>query len=208
MTVITEGTLKLTFAAGWCAIKIDDTDWYRDGDAIANQVKAVDITAYGPQEPQEHWWIEIKDCFGHEQANRPRLVPNNPKPQELLDTEVWIKAKGWDDLVEAKRVKMFVVDEVVQKVAGTITTLAVASRAPTTESRAVAVQPYAKAFAPGVALKVVLFLTWSGPDFGVLASRLKTAMEQRLHAFNVTCLVVNETVTAPAQPWTVGRTAP
>lgn len=195
----------LTFQPGWQVQKIDETAWYRDGDAIGSRVKAVDIAAFGPS---GHWWIEVKNCHGHETDNRPRLNPGEPKPQELLDTEAWITAKGWNPSVEAKRRKLYVVDEVVQKVAGTIATLAAAERAPPAEGRAAGLLPHAHAFRPGNALTVVLLLTWSLPDFPLLAKRLKLHMEQRLSAFNVTCFVVNETVAAPAQPWAAGRIAP
>lgn len=195
----------LTFQPGWQVQKIDETAWYRDGDVIGSRVKAVDVAASGPS---GHWWIEVKNCHGHESDNRPRLNPGEPKPQQLVDTEAWIAAQGWDDLVEAKRRKLYVVDEVVQKVAGTIATLVAAERAPAAEARAAVVLPHAPAYRPGNALTVVLLLTWSLPDFPLLAKRLKLHMEQRLSAFNVTCFVVNETVTAPAQPWTAGRTLP
>lgn len=197
--------VSLTFQPGWKAQKIDESAWYRDGDAIGSRVKAVDVTAFGPS---GHWWIEVKNCHGHETDNFPRLNPGEPKPQELQDTEAWITAKGWERVVEAKRRKPYIVDEVVQKVAGTIATLVAAERAPATEARAAQVLPIAKAYVPGTPLHVVLLLTWSLPDFGRLAMGLKHHMEQRLSAFNVTCYVVNESVTAPTQPWTAGRTAP
>lgn len=195
----------LTFQPGWQVLKIDEAAWYRDGDAVGSQAKAMDVTAFGPS---GHWWLEVKNCHGHEAENRPRLSPSEPKPKELAATESWIAGQGWANLVEAKRKKLYVVDEVVQKVVGTIATLAAAERAPSTEPRAAAVKSYAQGYQPGSPLTVVLLLTWSLPDFGALASRLKTSMEQRLRAFNVTCLVVNETLRSPAQPWTTGRTAP
>lgn len=205
MTLIDVDGVSLTFQPGWEVLKIDEADWYRDGKAIGGQLKAMDVTAFGPS---GHWWIEVKNCHGHEEASYPRLRPGTPKPPELIDTEKWIAAQGWDQEVEAKRKKLFVVDEVVQKVAGTIATLAAAERAPLTEPRAASVRPYAQGYMVGNQLTVVLLLTWSCPDFAALASRLKTAMEQRLRAFNVTCFVVNETVLAPAQPWTAERIPP
>lgn len=205
MNPINVDGVLLTFQPGWKVLKIDEAAWYRDGDAIGNQVKAMDVTAFGPS---GHWWIEVKNCHGHEVANRPRLTPSDPKPTELTDTEKWIVERGWDQLVEVKRKKLFVVDEVVQKVAGTIASLAAAERAPLKELRATSVKPYAQGYMPGKQLTVVLLLTWSLPDFAVLASRLKTRMEQRLRAFDVTCFVVNETVSAPAQPWAAERIAP
>lgn len=197
--------VSLTFQPGWEMLKIDEAAWYREGNAMGGQVKAMDVTAFGPS---GHWWIEVKNCHGHEVASYPRLRPGTPKPPELTDTENWIVEKGWGQLVEAKRKKLYVVDEVVQKVAGTIASLAAAERAPLTDPRAALVRPYAQGYMTGNQLTVVLLLTWSRPDFAVLASRLKTAMEQRLRAFNVTCFVVSETVSAPAQPWTAGRMAP
>ena len=195
----------LTFQPGWQALKIDEAAWYRDGDAISTQVKAMDVTAFGPN---GHWWVEVKNCHGHETDNRPRLSPSEPKSTELKKTEAWIITEGFGHLVEAKRRKLFVVDEVVQKVAGTIATLAAAERAPASETRAAEVKPYAQAYVPGTALTVVLLLTWSLPEFPRLARLLTTHMERRLRAFNVTCFVVNDTSTAPALPWTARRTAP
>lgn len=197
---IIEGTLQLTFAAGWQAVQIDQTDWYRDSDAIGSQVKAMDVTAYGPE---GHWWIEIKDCAGYEADNQPRLAAE--PPQEVKATRTWIQGKGWGQRVEARRAKLFLADEVFHKVVGTMVSLSAASRAPVANTRAVAVQPYAAAYMPGTRWTVVLLLTWCGSDYGRLAGRLKTALEQRLRAFNVACFVVNETVVAPGQPWTVGR---
>lgn len=197
---ITEGTLQLMFAAGWQALQIDQADWYRNGDAMGSRVKAMDVTAYGPE---GHWWIEIKDCAGSEVGNLPRLAPE--PPQEVKDTRIWIQGKGWEKRVEASRAKLFLADEVFHKVVGTMVSLSAACRAPATDVRAVAVQPYAAAYTPGTCWTVVLLLTWRGSDYRRLAGRLKTALEQRLRAFNVACFVVNETVAAPGQPWSVRR---
>lgn len=202
MTVITEGKLELTFDPGWQAVQIDKTAWYLGGKAIGSRVKAMDVTAHGPS---GHWWIEVKDCVGYEKVNLPRLAVD--PPSQVKDTQAWVESKGWQQLVETKRAKMFVADEVLQKVAGTIATLTAAARAPTTDAHAVAVQPYAAAYAPNATWTVVLLLTWGGPDYGRLASLLKTALDQRLHAFNVSCFVINESLTAPAQPWKVVRVA-
>lgn len=203
MTVITEGKLQLTFQPGWQAVQIDKTAWYRDGTAIGSRVKAMDVTAYGPG---GHWWIEVKDCVGYEKVNLPRLAVD--PPSQVKDTQALVESKGWQHLVEAKRAKMFVADEVLQKVAGTIVTLTAASRAPATDARAVAVQPYAGAYAPNTSWTVVLLLTWDRKDYGRLASLLTTALKQRLHAFNLSCMVINEFHTAPPLPWQVVRSAP
>lgn len=204
MAAITEDTLQLTFNPGWQAIKFDETPWYTSGNLSAHGVKAVDVTALGPN--GQHWWIEIKDCVGYEAENLPRLTPNSPP--EVQDTQTWVKGQGWQSLVEAKRAKMFVADEVLQKVIGTVATLTAATRAPASNAHAAAVRPFVAAGLAGSQWNVVLLLTLNIPDYGRLASRLKTALEQRLRAFDVTCHVVNEVVTAPAQPWTVGRITP
>lgn len=201
---ITEGRLQLTFAAGWSAVQIDKMPWYLDGNAMGSRVKAVDVTACGPE--GHYWWIEIKDCDGHEADNQSRLTVE--PPQEVKAAQSWIQGKGWGQLVEAKRARMFLADEVFQKIVGTMTSLSAACRAPATDIRAAAVQPHAAAFMPDAHWTVTLLLTWSGNDYRRLAGRLKTALEQRLHPFNVSCFVVNETLLAPAQPWTVRRTTP
>lgn len=201
MPTLQEGRLQLSFPAGWQAIKFDDQAWYRQD--MGSHVKAVDITAFGPA---GHWWIEIKDCAGAEPANRPRLSP--AEPAEVGRTKAWIAHNGWQPVVQARRRKPFLVDEIAAKVEGTLTALVAAARAPAANVNAATVQPFLAAVAPGAVWHVVLLLGWSEPDFGRLARLLKTKLEQRLHAFNIQCFVVNETVTAPAQPWTVGRISP
>lgn len=203
MAVITEGTLQLTFNPDWHPIKFDETPWYAVSNLSAHGVKAMDITALGPD---GHWWIEIKDCVGHEADNYPRLAL--APPPEVKATQTWANDQGWKPLVEAKRAKLFVADEVLQKVVGTVATLTAAARAPATDAHAAAVRPFVTAGTAGSKWSVVLLLTWDIPDYGRLAGRLKTALEQRLRAFNVSCHVVNETVTAPAQPWTAQRVTP
>lgn len=201
MPTIREGHLQLVFPDGWQAIKFDDQPWYRID--IGSVVKAVDVMAFGPG---GHWWIEIKDCMGTEAHNRPRLNPLDPA--EVGQTSAWIAGQGWQKQVRARRSKPFLVDEIAAKVEGTLTSLVAASRAPADSVRAAAVKPYLAAIEPGSRWTVVLLLTWGEADFGRLASLLKTKLEQRLRAFNVSCHVVNDTVAAPAQPWTVGRLMP
>jgi hypothetical protein len=205
MEPMTEGTLQLTFNPGWHAIKFDETPWYAvSSNLSAHGVKAMDVTALGPG--GHHWWIEIKDCVGYEADNLPRLALN--PPPEVKATQTWANDQGWKGRVEAKRAKLFVADEVLQKVVGTVATLTAAARAPATDAHAAAVRPFVAAGMAGSRWNVVLLLTWNIPDYGRLASRLKTALEQRLRAFDVTCHVVNENITAPALPWTVGRVTP
>jgi hypothetical protein len=69
---IQERSLRLTFQDDWQAIKFDDTPWCASSQLSAYGVKAVDITALGPD--GQHWWIEIKDCVGYEADNQPRLA--------------------------------------------------------------------------------------------------------------------------------------
>ncbi|PXW92408.1 hypothetical protein C7444_12417 [Sphaerotilus hippei] len=204
MEPITEGTLQLTFNPGWHAIQFDKTPWYAVSHLNAHGVMAMDVTARGPD--GHHWWIEIKDCVGYEADNLPRLAID--PPSEVKATQTWANEQGWKGRVEAKRAKMFVADEVLQKVVGTVATLTAAARAPVTDAHAAAVRPFVAACMTGSRWNVVLLLTWNIPDYGRLASRLKTALEQRLRAFDVTCHVVNENITAPTLPWTVGRVTP
>jgi hypothetical protein len=84
MAVITEGTLQLTFNPGWHAIKFDDTPWYAVSNLSAHGVKAMDVTALGPD--GHHWWIEIKDCVGYEADNQPRLALAPPPEVKATQT--------------------------------------------------------------------------------------------------------------------------
>lgn len=193
-----EGKLKLSFPAGWQATKLDDEPWYRHD--MQSQLRAVDVVA---AQGTTHWWIEVKDCLGYETENRPRFSP--AEPAALATARQLIAQNGLDKEVKVKRAKPFIIDELVEKVIGSMTCLATAQRAAHSATQAAALQPFASAAAPGTSWNVVLLVTWAPTDFKRLARLLTTKMSQRLAAFGVACFALNEHELAPGQPWSVHR---
>lgn len=202
-TVIREGKLALHFAEGWQAVKWDEQAWYRDGNALGSRIKGMDVVALGPD--GQHWWIELKDCLGFEAENLPRLTEENPT--EVQQAKTWLEAQGWQYQAQAKRKKLFIGDELLEKLVGTVAGLAAAARQVSWDARAQEVVAFAMAPTPGCPWSIALLLGGESREFKRMAGRLKSKLDQRLHAFGVSCYVVNETVAAPQQPWTVERVA-
>ena len=195
--------LRFDFPEPWLAVKFDDTAWYRE--EIKTRVKAMDVVA---RHDASHWWIEVKDCKGFEADNLPRLSPNDPP--EAATVKAWAKSQGHDRAVAIKRAKPFVVDEVAEKLEGTLASLAAAQRAGPAQADAAAVVQFARVMDAAAHWSVVLLLTWdpSARDFGRLAMRLRDKLRQRLAAYNVQCFVLNESESAPHQPWMLTRVGP
>jgi len=193
-----EGKLRLNFPRGWRAVKLDEEAWYRD--EMKSQVKAVDVIAV---RGTTHWWIEVKDCAGYEVDSLPRLQPSEPTC--VTEVRQWAKQQGFDKCVQVRRAKPFIVDEVFDKFTGSIISLMAAQRAPETSKSAAKLKPFMAAMSEKTSLNLVLLLTWRGTDFKRLAKLLKTKLEQRVVAFNVTCHVVDELESVPGQPWQACR---
>lgn len=201
---VVEGRLRFDFPAPWQVVKFDDTAWYRE--TIKSRVKAVDLVAFSGD---RHWWIEVKDCLGFEMENFPRLIPGD---QPVVETvREWAKLQGHMNHVVVKRAKPFIVEEVAEKLEGTLVSLAAARRAALSEEVPVAeVLSAAGVMAPEAEWTLVLLLTWKpeARDFDRLAMRLRDKLDKRLAAFRLDCFVLNENERAPAQPWSVTRITP
>ena len=195
--------LRFDFPPPWQAIKFDDTPWYRG--TIKTRVKAVDVMACLDG---VHWWIEVKDCKGFEADNLPRLSPSDPAEVDVV--RAWAKSQGHDRAVTIQRAKPFVVDEVAEKLEGTLVSLMAAARADAHNADAQKLNPFARVLEGSAQWSVVLLLTWNpaARDFGRLAMRLRDKLRQRLAAYNVQCFVLNESESAPHQPWTLTRVEP
>lgn len=198
---ITEGRLRFDFREHWQALKFDDTRWYRD--VMNSEVKAVDIVSVS-QDGKSHWWVEIKDCLGFEPDNHPRLSPTEAPEVGLV--RQWVKAQGHNRQVKVVRTKSFIVDEVAEKLEGTLVSMMAAVRN-TGDAKATEVIAKAGVLSPVVDWHVVLLLTWdpTARDFRRLAMRLREKLNTRLAAYRLECFVLNEADTAPNQPWTVTR---
>ncbi len=187
MVEITEGKdtreLKFSFPDGWDAIKYDESGWHRN--QMKSQLKAMDILA---TDGDRHWWIEIKDCEGHEPDNRPRLSPNDC--DEVKQTRQWVKNQGWDQRVKADRKKPFIVDEMVEKFRHTLVALACAER-----NEWVDLAQY-WVICSRKPLSIVLLLTWDSKDFKRLAMRLQDKLKRALSCYAVDAYVINGTTSA------------
>lgn len=197
---VVEGRLKFDFPVPWLVLKFDDTLWYRE--IMKSRMKAVDVVACAGK---SHWWVEVKDCLSFEAENLLRLLPSDPP--EVAVVRDWAKAQGHRDAVLIKRAKPFIVDEVAEKLEGTLLSLAVARRASATHTQAEELLPMAAVLDDGAQLSVVLPLTWDpeARDFGRLAMRLNDKLRQRLAAYQLECFVVNEGIPIPGQPWQLTR---
>lgn len=195
--------LRFDFPEPWLAVKFDDTAWYRE--AIKTRVKAMDVLAC---HDASHWWVEVKDCKDFEADNLPRLSPSDPAEAAMV--RAWAKSQGHDGAVTIRRAKPFVVDEVAEKLEGTLASLAAAVRADPAQADAAAVVHFARVMDAAAQWSVVLLLTWNpcARDFGRLAMRLRDKLRQRLAAYSVQCFVLNESESAPHQPWTLTRVEP
>lgn len=193
-----EGKLKLSFPAEWQATKLDDEPWYRN--EMRSQLRAVDVVA---AQGTTHWWIEVKDCLGYETENLSRFSP--AEPAALSAVRQLLAQNGLDKEVKVKRAKPFIIDELAEKITGSLICLATAQRAGPGAGNAAALQPFASAAAAGTNWNIVLLVTWAPTDFKRLARLLTTKMSQRLAAFGVACFALNEHELAPGQPWSVHR---
>lgn len=198
MPDVIEGKLKFQFPAGWHLSKFDDSTWYRD--EIKSTVKSMDILATSGS---HHWWIEVKDCASFERDNRPRLSPSEPSEVNLV--RQWVTSQGYQDKVAISRKKPFIVDELAEKVEGTLYSLAAAQRQGVGHTKAAQILPLAEVFSPSNQWQIVLLLTWEPVDFKRLAAKLRDKLKQRLKVHNVHCYVLNESELAPQQPWTLKR---
>lgn len=179
MPRLTEGSLQCEFEAGCEAIKFDETDWHRQK---FGHCKAMDILA---TRQGQHWWIEIKDCQGHELASRPRLSPS--EPEEVAATRQWLASQEFERTVRADRRKPFIIDEVIEKMRDTLVALNFAQR-----QQDPALLLHATWCGSSQPLTVVLLLTWDIPDFRRFARLLQQKLTTALLPYSLTGFVVNE----------------
>jgi hypothetical protein len=198
MPDISEGNLRFSFIPDCEAIKFDDSPWYRH--TQRDHDKGMDILAV---QDQHHWWIEVKDCAGYEADNLPRMNPSEPP-----DVDAWrknVKAAGVERVVGVHRKKMFVVEEVAAKLQSTLVSLMAAKRTQPAHPHRPELLSYMSVVDDHNPWTVVLVLTWEARDFKRLAIRLRDKFTNRLAAFDVEVYIVDETSTAPNQPWAMTR---
>ncbi|MDQ3058948.1 MAG: hypothetical protein M3R45_05425 [Pseudomonadota bacterium] len=180
MVRLTEGSLQCEFDEACQAIKFDDTAWHKQK---FGHYKAMDILATSQG---QHWWIEIKDCQGHELANQSRLSP--AEPEELAAARQWAAGQGFERIVRINRCKPFIIDEVIEKMRDTLVALNFAQRAQ--DPALLAHAPWCGSALP---LTVVLLLTWDVRDFKRFARLLQQKLTSALLPYGLNGFVVNET---------------
>ena len=181
MPEVTEGRLTFYFPEGWRLAKYDDSSWHRQ--RMKSRLKGVDILAHdgGPI----HWWVEVKDCEGYEPENRPRL--SGKDPTEVIQARQWVEQQGLKPTVQVARRKLFIVDEIQEKLRDTLAAIAVAEREAAPE-----LAGFSPLHSPFPQLRIVLLLTWNQRDFKRLATRLQSKMETALAPYGAQGFVVNE----------------
>jgi hypothetical protein len=192
-----EGRLRFAFPADCEVVKFDDSDWYRR--TQRDGIKGMDFLV---TQGHQHWWVEVKDCQGFENENKPRLSP--AEPVALEPSRKWLQTMAYDDSVQVKRKKPFILDEVAEKLHGTLLTLMAARRAPADNSARV-LHPFMAVVDGSPAWTVVLLLTWEDRDFKRLAVRLQDQFAKKLKTFRVQTYIINTLIPLPHQPWIVTR---
>lgn len=101
--IMTEGSLDIVFDESYCAVKFDDSLFYRKRfEKNLDGAKGVDCIAVS----KDHLLLlEIKDCEGHESDNRWRVSPNNRK-RDTSATPVDTEGRDSVDIEVAKKVTM------------------------------------------------------------------------------------------------------
>ena len=101
--IMTEGSLDIVFDESYCAVKFDDSLFYRKKfEKNLDGAKGVDCIAVS----KDHLLLlEIKDCEGHESDNRWRVSPNNRK-RDTSATPVDTEGRDSVDIEVAQKVIM------------------------------------------------------------------------------------------------------
>ncbi len=201
MVEISEGALQFQFGEGLSAIKFDTSSWHRQ--QMRSSLKAMDILAISPvpgakaKAQHAHWWIEVKDCLGDEEASRPRMAAT--ELDEVTSTRAWVKDQGWTEKVTVGRRKPYIIDELIAKLRDTLASVSVAARE---------ANPDLAFFvaAPGQKLALVLVLCWRQEDFKRLARLLQTKLERALAPYGMQGFIVDEHEPVPGLPWVIKRT--
>ena len=200
MPSVTEGQLNFHFPDDWNAISYDENGGFYKTVVERSPLdfKAMDILAVS--DANTHTWVEVKDCFGNEDENRPRFSGSDSP--EVCESKEWIKEKGWEKQVSVKRAKPYLADEVAKKTVDTLTGLICSIK-----NEDETLTPFCPALS-NQPINVVLFLTlnYRPKDYKRLAMRLQDAIRKRLKTLNINQVTVCNEQTIPISfAWTVSR---
>lgn len=192
MTTLIEGSLEFVFPDNWAALKFDDNLWVR---TKFGHYQAMDIVA---THNDYHWWIEIKDCEGHELINAPRLSPT--LLPELKETTDWLKNKSYEKIVRVSRRKPFIIDEVVEKMRDTLVSLSIAKKVGESS-----LSQFSQWSSSPQTLIIVLMLTWNITDFRRFARLLQQKLNMSLNSYGFTGFVINQNINDSGISCTINR---
>lgn len=180
MTIITEGTLQFDFAPDWDVIKFDDNLFYSK--IRGTGVQAMDVLG---KNNDIFWWIEIKDCQGHESACAFRFDENTESP-ELAKAKNFLKKEKLDSITVAIK-KPFIIHEIMKKFRDTLVTLHAAKY--TNES---SLSNFSLLDNEAIKIKIILLLTLNDIEFKRLAKGLQQKLNTALLPYGLQGFVVNE----------------
>lgn len=205
MKQLTEGTgdraILFGFPNEWEALKYDeDCGFFRLFVDKCQGTKAVDFLVL---EPNRQLWFEVKNFRGDTEANELRLDPNHSNVPGLLETREFVETNHWKWQILVSRKKVFLPDEVAQKVRDTCAGLFGASLQDRPE-----LQPFSSALHNKSPIHIVLFLQQDedrdqATDFRRMAQRLADKIRQQLVFLNATVEVVNQFTLSPNAQWRV-----
>ena len=207
MQQLTESTgdraLVFEFPEDWQAIKYDCTQFYRDTVSKCQGTKAIDFLVLANQ---RQMWFEIKNFRGDAEHNRLRLDANESNVTGLSETRRYVNSNNYN--LSVTRKKLFIADEVAQKIRDTAAGMFGATLKNTIE-----LESYANALQEKQPIHIILFLQQDEeldqlPDFRIMAQRIADKIKQQLLFIDATVEVVNQHTLSEQAEWRVIRSNP
>lgn len=205
MKQLTEGSgvnkLVFEFPDEWEALKYDeDGGFYKQFVDKCQSTKAIDFLVL---ENNRQLWIEVKNFRGDAAANQLRLSPTENDVPGLVDTKNYVEEKQWKDQITVSRKKVFIADEMAQKVRDTCAGVLGATLRDVPEF-----QPFSIAVQNKLPVHVILFLQQDEErdqaiDFRRMALRIADKIRQQLGFMNATVEVINQYTLSEHARWGV-----
>jgi hypothetical protein len=198
-----EGTgdraLVFEFPDDWETLKYDQKDGFYDKSVQKCQgTKAIDFLVL---ENNRQLWIEVKNFRGDAAANQLRLSPTENDVPGLVDTRNFVEEKQWKDQITVSRKKVFIADEIAQKVRDTCAGVLGATLRDVPEF-----QPFSIALQNKLPVHIILFLQQDeerdqAVDFRGMAQRIADKIRQQLGFMNATVEVINQYTLSEHAQW-------
>ena len=205
MKQLIEGTgdrsIVFEFPDDWETLKYDQEGGFHDQFVKKCQgTKAIDFLVL---ENNRQLWIEVKNFRGDAAANQLRLSRTENDVPGLVDTKKYVEEKQWKDQITVSRKKVFIGDEMAQKVRDTCAGVLGATLRDVPEF-----QPFSIALQKRLPVHVILFLQQDEErdqaiDFPRMAQRIADKIRQQLGFMNATVEVINQYTLPEQAQWRV-----